>query len=147
MNFTGLFIRRPVMTTLVMAGILIFGLVAYRQLPVSDLPAVDYPTITVSAGLFAGLDRPTAARFAFLLGLPLTAGAGLLKTASLLRHGLAGGEATALGIGLLASFVAGLLAVWLLIRYLQRRTLAVFVVYRIALGLLILALIGAGALR
>src|ERR671918_847399 len=51
MSFTELFIRRPVMTTLVMAGILIFGVVAYRQLPVSDLPAVDYPTISVSASL------------------------------------------------------------------------------------------------
>jgi hydrophobic/amphiphilic exporter-1 (mainly G- bacteria), HAE1 family len=51
MSFTELFIRRPVMTTLVMAGILIFGIVAYRQLPVSDLPAVDYPTISVSASL------------------------------------------------------------------------------------------------
>ncbi len=51
MNFTELFIRRPVMTTLVMAGILIFGLAAYRLLPVSDLPAVDYPTISVSASL------------------------------------------------------------------------------------------------
>jgi hydrophobic/amphiphilic exporter-1 (mainly G- bacteria), HAE1 family len=51
MNFTELFIRRPVMTTLVMAGILIFGMVSYRQLPVSDLPAVDYPTISVSASL------------------------------------------------------------------------------------------------
>jgi hydrophobic/amphiphilic exporter-1 (mainly G- bacteria), HAE1 family len=51
MNFTAVFIRRPVMTTLVMAGIVIFGLVAYRQLPVSDLPAVDYPTISVSASL------------------------------------------------------------------------------------------------
>jgi HAE1 family hydrophobic/amphiphilic exporter-1 len=51
MNFTGLFIRRPVMTTLVMAGILIFGIVAYRLLPVSDLPSVDYPTISVSASL------------------------------------------------------------------------------------------------
>ena len=51
MNFTGLFIRRPVMTTLVMAGILIFGIVAYRLLPVSDLPAVDYPTVSVSASL------------------------------------------------------------------------------------------------
>src|SRR5215217_6586538 len=50
MNFTELFIRRPVMTTLVMAGVLIFGLLAYRQLPVSDLP-VDYPTISVSASL------------------------------------------------------------------------------------------------
>jgi HAE1 family hydrophobic/amphiphilic exporter-1 len=60
MNFTGLFIRRPVMTTLVMAGILIFGLVAYRQLPVSDLPAVDYPTISVSADL-AGASPETMA--------------------------------------------------------------------------------------
>ncbi len=51
MNFTGLFIRRPVMTTLIMAGILIFGIVAYRLLPVSDLPSVDYPTISVSASL------------------------------------------------------------------------------------------------
>ncbi len=60
MNFTELFIRRPVMTTLVMAGILIFGLVAYRQLPVSDLPAVDYPTISVSASL-AGASPETMA--------------------------------------------------------------------------------------
>ena len=51
MNFTTLFIKRPVMTTLVMVGILVFGIVAYRQLPVSDLPNVDFPTITVNATL------------------------------------------------------------------------------------------------
>jgi HAE1 family hydrophobic/amphiphilic exporter-1 len=51
MNIAGLFIRRPVMTTLVMIGILLFGIVAYRLLPVSDLPSVDYPTINVSASL------------------------------------------------------------------------------------------------
>src|SRR6267154_2043337 len=51
MNVPELFIRRPVMTTLVMAGILLFGLVGFRQLPVSDLPSVDYPTISVSANL------------------------------------------------------------------------------------------------
>jgi HAE1 family hydrophobic/amphiphilic exporter-1 len=60
MSFTELFIRRPVMTTLVMAGILLFGIVAYRQLPVSDLPAVDYPTISVSASL-AGASPETMA--------------------------------------------------------------------------------------
>jgi HAE1 family hydrophobic/amphiphilic exporter-1 len=48
---TTLFIKRPVMTTLVMIGILFFGIVAYRSLPVSDLPNVDFPTITVSATL------------------------------------------------------------------------------------------------
>ena len=46
-----LFIRRPVMTTLVMLGILFFGLLGYRVLPVSDLPNVDFPTIQVSASL------------------------------------------------------------------------------------------------
>ena len=51
MNFSELFIRRPVTTILVMAGILFFGLTAYRRLPVSDLPTVDFPTITVNASL------------------------------------------------------------------------------------------------
>jgi HAE1 family hydrophobic/amphiphilic exporter-1 len=51
MNLTSLFIRRPVMTSLVMIAILFFGVMAYRQLPVSDLPNVDYPTITVTATL------------------------------------------------------------------------------------------------
>src|SRR5262245_28505904 len=51
MNFSELFIRRPVSTVLVMVMILFFGIGAYRLLPVSDLPAVDFPTITVSASL------------------------------------------------------------------------------------------------
>ncbi|HJQ10632.1 MAG TPA: efflux RND transporter permease subunit [Gemmatimonadaceae bacterium] len=48
---TALFIRRPVMTALVMIGILFFGIASYRRLPVSDLPSVDFPTISVSANL------------------------------------------------------------------------------------------------
>ncbi|HEX2450091.1 MAG TPA: efflux RND transporter permease subunit [Gemmatimonadales bacterium] len=51
MSISGLFIRRPVMTTLVMAGALIFGVLGYRRLPVSDLPNVDFPTISVNASL------------------------------------------------------------------------------------------------
>lgn len=51
MNIPEQFIRRPVMTTLVMAAILIFGVIAYGKLPVSDLPNVDFPTIQVSANL------------------------------------------------------------------------------------------------
>ncbi len=51
MNLPELFIRRPVMTTLVTTAITIFGMMAYRSLPVSDLPNVDFPTITVSASL------------------------------------------------------------------------------------------------
>src|SRR3954471_198118 len=48
---TALFIRRPVMTALVMLGILFFGASSYRRLAVSDLPAVDFPTISVNASL------------------------------------------------------------------------------------------------
>src|SRR2546426_3200607 len=51
MSVAELFIRRPVMTTLVMLGILMFGIMGYRLLPVSDLPNVDFPTILVSASL------------------------------------------------------------------------------------------------
>ncbi|MDB4908501.1 MAG: Acriflavine resistance protein [Gemmatimonadetes bacterium] len=51
MSITTLFIKRPIMTTLVMVAILFFGIVAYRQLPVSDLPNVDFPTISVTAVL------------------------------------------------------------------------------------------------
>jgi HAE1 family hydrophobic/amphiphilic exporter-1 len=51
MNLPELCIRRPVMTTLVMAAILLFGAISYRTLPVSNLPSVDYPTIQVSASL------------------------------------------------------------------------------------------------
>ncbi len=51
MNISEIFIRRPVMTVLVMTGILIFGIVAFRLLPVSQLPNIDYPTIQVTAEL------------------------------------------------------------------------------------------------
>ena len=51
MNITELFIKRPVMTALVMMGILLFGIVGYRTLPVNDLPIIDFPTLQVQASL------------------------------------------------------------------------------------------------
>src|SRR5271166_3302856 len=51
MNIAAIFIRRPIMTTLVMSAILLFGILAYHKLAVSDLPNVDYPTIQVQASL------------------------------------------------------------------------------------------------
>jgi HAE1 family hydrophobic/amphiphilic exporter-1 len=60
MNLSEIWIRRPVMTTLVMIAILLFGIVGYRLLPVSDLPNVDYPVINVSANL-AGANPETMA--------------------------------------------------------------------------------------
>ncbi len=60
MNLSDIFIRRPIATSLLMLGIALFGIIAYRALPVSDLPNVDYPTLTVSASL-PGADPSTMA--------------------------------------------------------------------------------------
>src|SRR5258705_898560 len=60
MNLSETFIRRPIATRLLMAGIALFGVLAYRALPVSDLPQVDYPTLTVNASL-PGADPGTMA--------------------------------------------------------------------------------------
>src|SRR3954468_7418936 len=60
MNPSEIFIRRPIATSLLMAGIAMFGIVAYRALPVSDLPQVDYPTLNVNASL-PGADPSTMA--------------------------------------------------------------------------------------
>ena len=60
MNIAELFIKRPIATTLIMVGILIFGTLGYRQLSVSDLPTIDYPTINVNASL-AGANPETMA--------------------------------------------------------------------------------------
>src|SRR5262249_22159915 len=58
MNISELFIRRPIATSLLMAAIALFGIVAYQSLPVSDLPTVDFPAVTVSASL-PGADPAT----------------------------------------------------------------------------------------
>jgi HAE1 family hydrophobic/amphiphilic exporter-1 len=77
MSFTGRFIRRPVMTTLLMIGILVFGVVSYLQLPVSDLPTVDYPTINVSASLSGASPETMAATVATPLEKSFSAIAGI----------------------------------------------------------------------
>src|ERR1041385_2094842 len=77
MSIPETFIRRPVATTLVMVGILIFGIIGYRALPVSDLPSVDYPTIQVQAVLpganpdtmGAAVALPLEKRFSTIAGL------------------------------------------------------------------------------
>ena len=60
MHPSATFINRPIATSLLMLGIAIFGVVAYRALPVSDLPNVDYPTLSISASL-PGADPDTMA--------------------------------------------------------------------------------------
>ena len=77
MNISELFIRRPVTTTLVMASLLVFGVMAYRLLPVSDLPSVDFPTIQVSAALPGASPETMASSVATPLERQFTTIAGL----------------------------------------------------------------------
>jgi len=106
--------------------------------PLALIPGTSRSGITLSAGLFTGLDRSTAARFAFLLGLPVTVAAGLLEVTALLRDASTGDGLGLIALGVGTSFVAGLAAIAFLVSYLQRRTLLAFVVYRVVLGLLLL---------
>jgi hydrophobic/amphiphilic exporter-1 (mainly G- bacteria), HAE1 family len=76
-NLSEIFIRRPIATSLLMAAIALFGVVAYRALPVSDLPQVDYPTLNVSAGLPGGDPGTMASSVASPLERQFTTIAGL----------------------------------------------------------------------
>lgn len=77
MNMSGIFIRRPITTTLVMVGILMFGFMGYKSLPVSDLPPVDFPTIVVSANLSGASPETMAATVATPLEKQFSTIAGL----------------------------------------------------------------------
>ena len=83
MSIPGLFIRRPVTTTLVMVGIIVFGLVSYRQLPVSELPNVDFPTIQVTSRLPGGSPETMAASISTPLEREFSTIAGLDSMTSL----------------------------------------------------------------
>src|SRR5882762_3940038 len=88
MNVPELFIRRPVMTTLVMSGILLFGMISYRFLSVSDLPNVDYPTIQVQANLPGASPETMASAVATPLERQFTTIAGVDSMTSVSALGL-----------------------------------------------------------
>jgi hydrophobic/amphiphilic exporter-1 (mainly G- bacteria), HAE1 family len=97
MNLSEIYIRRPIMTTLVMVGILIFGWMSYQQLPISYLPNVDYPTIQVNAtrpgaspeNMAAAVARPLEKQFSSIAGLDTLSSASTLgKTQLTLQFSL-----------------------------------------------------------
>jgi hydrophobic/amphiphilic exporter-1 (mainly G- bacteria), HAE1 family len=87
MNFCEIWVRRPVMTVLVMMGILIFGLASYRLLPVSTLPNVDFPTIQVSAELAGASPETMAASVATVLEKQFSTIAGIDEMTSVSGQG------------------------------------------------------------
>jgi undecaprenyl-diphosphatase len=116
------------------------GLVVGFAQAIALIPGTSRSGITITAGLLGGVDRSTAARFSFLLGIPITMAVGAHKAVHLASVGLPSGELGPLLAALAAAFVSGWFAVWLLVSYLKTRSLRPFVVYRLLLALGILAI-------
>jgi undecaprenyl-diphosphatase len=116
---------------------LAFGIGAAQALAL--VPGVSRSGISISAALFGGLDRESAARFAFLMATPITAGAGLWELRKLVA-GEAGVDVPIVPLlaGMLAALLSGLLAIAVLLRYLRTHGLGIFVAYRLAVAALFL---------
>jgi undecaprenyl-diphosphatase len=112
------------------------------------VPGVSRSGATISAGLFLGLDRTSAARFSFLLSVPAVVLSGLLELVSILN----GSDGEHVGLGALAvatllAFIVGYASIAFLLRYLSNHSTIVFVVYRVALGALVLVLVSSGTIK
>jgi len=108
------------------------------------VPGVSRSGATISAGLLLGFDRASAARYSFLLSVPAVVISGLFELRDVGGEGAAGFAPTLLAT--LAAFVVGYASIAFLLRWLARHSTAVFVAYRVALGALVLALVGTGAI-
>ncbi len=105
------------------------------------IPGTSRSGATITAGLFRGLNRADAARFSFLAGMPLILGAGLKSVGDVISEGMSGREAALFVSGGLSAAIVGFLAIWGLLRFLERRSTLVFVVYRILFGISLLIIL------
>ena len=108
------------------------------------IPGVSRSGATITAGLLRGFDRQAAARYSFLLSIPAVVLSGLFELRKIGDPGGAGPVSTV--IATLLAFVVGYATIAFLLRWLTSHSMAVFVVYRVALGVLVLALTAAGAI-
>jgi undecaprenyl-diphosphatase len=102
------------------------------------VPGVSRSGSTITAGLFLEMKRDAAARFSFYLSAPIIAGAVGKKTVDILKSGLGLDQLTPFIAGIVSSGVIGYLAIAFLMRYLQTHNTFLFVIYRIALGIVVL---------
>jgi undecaprenyl-diphosphatase len=106
-------------------------------------PGISRSGITMTAARTLGLDRASAARFSFLLSLPVIFGAGVFAGADLVRDGMQGYEAQFFW-GTVSSGISGFLVIWGLLRYLRRHDFRFFMLYRLAAAALVFGLIATG---
>jgi undecaprenyl-diphosphatase len=107
----------------------------------SLIPGVSRAAATIVGGLLTGLDRPVATQFSFYLSIPTLAAASLYSLFKA-RNDLVAADFAPLAVGFVVSFVSALVVVRAFITFVQRHTFAGFGYYRIALGLLVLAVVG-----
>ncbi len=120
------------------------GMIVGAAQALSLAPGTSRSGVTITAGRFLGLTRDAAARFSFLLLVPATGGAVVFKGYEALRDGLPPDVAGPMVVGIIASGVAGYLAIAGLLAFVRTRSYDVFVIYRVVLGLVILGAIGSG---
>lgn len=106
------------------------------------VPGVSRSGVTIAAGLLRDIDRPSAARFSFLLSTPVILGAAAKEAWDLFRHqgGVPPEMRIAFAVGILCSALAGILVIGFFLNFLRRRTLAFFVWYRLVFGIMVIAL-------
>jgi undecaprenyl-diphosphatase len=109
--------------------------------PLALIPGTSRSGVTISAGLFAGLSRKAAARFSFFLSIPITAAAGLSGLLDVMKHGSGSDGMLLLAVGFLAAMAFGLFAIRFLLSYVAKRRYDGFVLYRLALALLVAVLV------
>ncbi len=105
------------------------------------IPGMSRSGATISGGLLMGLSREEAARFGFLLSFPVIVGAGGKKIVELTLNGQLEADLLPIIVGTLSAFIAGLIAIHWLIRYLHTHTLLAFVLYRVVVASAVLLLV------
>ena len=121
---------------------LIIGIVQCLAL----IPGISRSGATMSAGLLRGIDRVAVTRLSFFLSIPALTGAGILQTIDEFDNITTGVGWGPTIVATLVSFVVAFFAISWLLRYIARHTYSIFIVYRVGLGVLVLALVGSGAL-
>jgi undecaprenyl-diphosphatase len=111
---------------------------------VALIPGVSRSGATISAGLLRDLDRVTATRLSFFLGIPALTAAGLYELKDALKGGTVG--VPALAVGTIVSFVVAFASVAWLLRFVVRHSIVTFVWYRVGLGLVLIVALATGAL-
>jgi undecaprenyl-diphosphatase len=110
------------------------------------IPGASRSGSTIMGGLFAGQKREAAARFSFLLSIPAVAASGLLELKKALEGGIPPESFTPLIIGTIVAAIVGYFSIWFLLAYLRKNSTAIFIVYRIILGVAILILLWQGVI-